>query len=401
MTSEADQGVGRLFSEARLGPVTLRNRLIRTAAFEGMTQGGQVSDHLIEHHRRLAAGGIGMTTVAYCSVRPDGRTFAHQLVMSQDVRDDLARLVHAVHSEGAAASIQLGHAGLFADKRLAGGRPLGPSAGFNLYGMSLGRAMTEAEIHQLVDDFRRAAKMACQAGFDAVELHLGHGYLLSQFLSLHSNKRSDQWGGSLENRLRLPLAVVDAVLEEIGSRRAVLAKINMMDGFSGGLELDCALRVAMALEDHGVSGLVLSGGYVSKTPFFMLRGKVPVREMVSTQRGMVRKLGLTLFGRMLVQTYPYEPTFFLGPAQRMRSTVRLPLVYVGGVTSLDDMIRVTRAGFEFLALGRALIFDPDFPNKLRAGDIRKVDCDHCNRCVAAMEAGGIRCVTREEETASS
>ena len=401
MTDQARDADRLLFAEGRLGPVRLRNRLIRTAAFEGMTPEGRVTEQLVEHHRRLAAGGIGMTTVAYCSVRPEGRTFPHQLVMGESILPDLARLTRAVHAQGAAVSIQLGHAGLFADRKLAGGRPLGPSAQFNLYGMAYGRAMSETEIREVVQSFREAAKMACRADFDAVEIHLGHGYLLSQFLSPYSNKRTDEWGGSLENRLRLPLAVLDAVLDEIGARRAVLAKINMTEGFSGGLELDEALRVAMALEDHGVSGLVLSGGYVSKTPFYMLRGKVPVREMVATQQGVLRKVGLTLFGRILVQTYPYEPKFFLEPARRIRTTVRLPLVYVGGLTDLEDMLEVRRSGFEFLALGRALIYDPDFPRKLRDGTLVGVDCDHCNRCVAAMEAGGIRCVTREETEAAS
>ncbi len=392
-------GRALLFSEGRLGPIVLKNRLIRTAAFEGMTPEGKVSDQLIEHHRSLAAGGIGMTTVAYCSVRPEGRTFPHQMVMSEEILPDLTRLVDAVHAEGAAASIQLGHAGLFADKSLAGGRPMGPSAQFNLYGMSYGRAMSASEIQDMVDSFRRAAAMAGEAGFDAVELHLGHGYLLSQFVSPHSNRRRDEWGGSLENRLRFPFAVVDAVLDEIGAKRAVLAKMNMRDGYHGGLQLDDAVRVAMALEDHGVSGLVLSGGDVSKTPFYMLRGKVPVREMVATQRGMLRKVGLTLFGRMLVEAYRYEPLFFFEPARKIRNAVQLPLVYVGGATNLTDMVAVRKAGFEFVALGRALIYEPDFPKSLEDGSLEAVDCDHCNRCVAAMEAGGIRCVTRDEARA--
>jgi len=399
--SDRQPNLKKVFEQGRIGPLSLKNRVIRTAAFEGMYPGGRPSARLVEHHRQLAAGGIAMTTVSYCAVSPMGKTFGDQMVMSQDLVSDLRLVTDAVHNEGAVCSIQLGHAGYFADKHAIGATPMGASRLFNIYGMALSRPMTELDINAVVSDFGLAAELAAEAGFDAVEIHLGHGYLLSQFLSPYTNRRRDQWGGSLENRLRLPLAVVDEVRKRVGGRLAVIPKINMTDGFSGGLELDEALLVASILEEHEVDALVLSGGFVSKTPFYMLRGKLPVKEMVATQKGWLRKTGLTLFGRILVHEYEYRDLFFLDMARRVRRAVDLPLVYVGGVTSLSAMEQVMDEGFEFVALGRALIMEPDLVNKMERGELESVDCDHCNRCVAEMENNGIRCVTMDERRATA
>lgn len=189
------------FSPFRLAGLSLRNRILKTATFEGMSPGGGVSDALTEHHRALAAGGVAMTTVAYCAVTPDGRTFRDQLHMRSEVVSALRTLTAAVHGAGAAASVQLGHCGAFCNNHdLARRRPMGPSRALNLIGALSGRvladAMSETEIEDVTAAFVSAAQLAREAGFDAVELHLGHGYLLSQFLSPGSNKRRDRFGGS-------------------------------------------------------------------------------------------------------------------------------------------------------------------------------------------------------------
>ena len=178
----------KVFTPGRLGSLELRNRVIKTATYEGMCPGGIPSPALTAHHRELAAGGVGMTTVAYCAVSPDGRTFAEQMVMNAEIVPLLRQLTDAVHGEGAAVSLQLGHCGTFTkNEQLSVRRPLGPSFSVNHYGISAGlpfaRAMSEREIADVVDDFGTAAGRAVEAGFDAVELHLGHGYLLSQFIS--------------------------------------------------------------------------------------------------------------------------------------------------------------------------------------------------------------------------
>jgi len=386
---------GKAFTPGTLGTLALRNRIIRAGCFEGMCQEGRVTPALIEHHRRVAAGGTAMTTVAYCSVSFDGRAFGHEMWMREEIVPGLRELTDAVHREGAAASIQLGHCGFFASPTEIGCRPLGASTKLCLYRLSRCEAMTKAQIEAKIVDFVRAAQLARQAGFDAVEIHAGHGYLLSQFLSPWTNHRRDRYGGSLENRLRFPAAAIRGVREALGPDFPVLVKMNQRDGMRGGLELDEAVEIARCYEREGASGLVPSCGFTAKTPLYMMRGHVPTREMARNQHQLLTRMGMLLFGRFLVQTYPFEPLFLLEGAVRIRQAVTIPVVYVGGVLSLDDMERVMQAGCDFLEVGRAIVKDPDFVKKLRAGILTRSDCDQCNRCIATMDAGGVTCVTME------
>lgn len=386
------------FTPTRLGSLTLRNRIIRTAAFEGMCPEGAPTAALQEHHRRMGQGGVAMTTVAYCSISADGRSYGTQVLMRPEVTAQLRSLSAAVRAEGAAASIQLGHCGYFANKQVIGGRPLGPSRVFNTYGLSFARPMTEADIARVIEDFAKAALLARETGFDAIELHAGHGYLLSQFLSPFTNRRRDRWGGSLENRARLTLDVLRAMRAAVGSDVPILVKINMRDGFATGLQRDDALQVAKWLEAEGADALVLSGGFVSKTPFYMLRGDLPVKQMVKVQKSWHVKLGLTLFGRLLVQHYPFQPAFLREDARAFRAAVRLPLVVVGGLNSRAIIEEVLAEGFDLVALGRPLIYDPDFVVKLQRGEIEASGCEPCNECIAEMDRGGVRCVRDDSPT---
>jgi 2,4-dienoyl-CoA reductase-like NADH-dependent reductase (Old Yellow Enzyme family) len=356
-----------------------------------MCQGGNVTEELIEHHRRLAEGGVGMTTVAYCSVGFDGRGFGHEMWIREEIVPDLARLTDTVHAEGAAASIQLAHCGFFSSKREIGRTPLGASAKFCLFRMSRCKEMTEEEIGRLTEDFGKAAALAKDSGFDAVEIHAGHGYLLSQFLSPWTNHRKDNYGGSLENRVRFPAAVIKRVREVVGSSFPILVKMNQRDGMRGGLELDEAVEIAKSFEAEGASALIPSCGFTAKTPLYMLRGNVPTMEMARNQGNPAMRIGLILFGRFMAQTYPFHPMFLLEGARRIRDVVKIPVVYVGGVLSLDNMERAVREGFEFVQIGRATIRDPHFVRKVERGEVRESDCDHCNRCIAAMDAGGVYC----------
>lgn len=391
------EGLDLAFTPYTLGELELRNRVVKTATYEGMTPGGVPSEALVAHHRALAAGGVGMTTVAYCAVSPDGRTFGEQLWLSDAALPGLRRLTDAVHAEGAAASLQLGHCGGFSKNRaVRGGAPLGPSATINEYGFTSGlfrvRAMTADDIEQVVADFARAAATAKSLGFDAVELHLGHGYLLSQFLSPVFNRRRDGWGGSLEGRLRLPVAVVRAVRDAVGEGFPILAKTNLSDGLAGGLDLSESVEVARRLEAEGVDALVLSGGLVSKTPFYLLRGDRPLRQMVEVDRNPLQKVAITLLGPLRVRRYRFEEMFFLEQARAVRAAVDMPLVLLGGIVSAENLATAMREGFELAAMGRALIADPDLVDAMREGRKSRTRCNHCNLCMIEMDRGGVRCV---------
>jgi 2,4-dienoyl-CoA reductase-like NADH-dependent reductase (Old Yellow Enzyme family) len=385
-----------IFSPGRLGSLELANRLIRSGCYEGLSRNGQVTEPLIEHHRKVAEGGIGMTTVAYCSVSFDGRGFVDELWMREEIVPELRRLTEAVHRAGAAASIQLVHCGFFATPSVIGRKTLGASRKLCSFRLAVCEEMSIAEIRQKTEDFARAARLAREAGFDAVEIHSGHGYLLSQFLSPWTNHRGDSYGGSLENRLRFPAAVVRAVREAVGPGYPVLVKMNLYDGMPDGLGLAEAVEVARRYESEGASALIPSCGFTAKTPWYMMRGYVPVRDMAANQRDPMMRLGLMLFGRLIVQTYPFEPMFLLPDARKIREAVGIPVIYVGGAVSRQGLEGAREAGFQFIQLGRATIRDSSFPDKLRSGQIQGSDCDHCNRCVAAMDGGGVYCVSEEK-----
>lgn len=385
------------FAAARLGSLALRNRVIKTATYEGMCPGGLPSDALVEHHRALAAGGVALTTVAYCAVAPDGRTFAEQMVMRPETLSPLRRVTDAVHREGGAASLQLGHCGWFTKNReLSTWLPRGPSPVVNQYGIAAGKpfglAMDAREIAQVIEDFGRAAGRAREAGFDAVELHLGHGYLLSQFLCPATNRRTDDWGGELAGRARLSLAVLRRVREVVGAGYPVLCKTNLRDGFRGGLELEDGVGLAKLLEVEGADALVLSGGFTSRSPFYLFRGRRPLAEMIAAEKSRLQKLALRWFGANVIREYPFEEMFFLEQARAVRAAVRMPLVLLGGIVSRANVERAMAEGFDFVALGRALIADPDLVRRMQADPSARSRCTHCNVCVAEMDLGGVRCV---------
>lgn len=393
------------FDGFRLEGLELRNRVIKAATFEGMTPGSRVSEGLVKHHRDVAAGGAAMTTVAYCAVSADGRTFADQLYMRPEVVPALRRLTDAVHAEGAAASLQLGHCGGFCNNHaLVGRRPLGPSRGFNALGALSGRpladAMTEADIEAVTAAFVQAAALAREAGFDAVELHLGHGYLLSQFLCPTTNRRRDGYGGALVNRARFPLAVVERVRAALPAGFPVLVKLNLRDGHRGGFEIEECVEVARWLAQRGASALVLSGGFVSRDAFYLFRGERPLGAMIAVEKSVAQKIALALLGPAIIKAHPYEPLYFLDLARQVRAAVKLPLVLLGGITALEHLQRAMDEGFELAAMARALVHDPGLVGLYAAGAARTSGCVPCNLCVAEMDReGGVRCARVPEQLA--
>jgi 2,4-dienoyl-CoA reductase-like NADH-dependent reductase (Old Yellow Enzyme family) len=362
-----------------------------------MTDGGYSTPQLIEHHRRLAEGGVGLTTVAYGAVSPEGRTNRRQLLLDGNATSSLKELSAAVHAQGGAVMMQLTHCGYFTkNQELRFKRSLAPSTRINLYGILggifLSRSMTGEDMRYISDHFSRGAQLAKNAGFDAVEIHMGHGYLLSQFLSPRINKRKDAYGGSLVNRVRFPLEVVESVRKAIGEDFPIFCKVNLEDGFRGGLTIGDSVEAAKALEKAGVDALVLSGGFTSITPYYLMRGEVPLWEMIKAERDVAQKLAMALFGKLIMRRYPFEENFFLPLARKIREAVSMRLAYLGGVCSRDGIERAMGAGFDMIALARAVIHDPDFLLKVRDGRVRVSECNHCNICVAEMDRGGVKCI---------
>lgn len=383
-----------IFTPVRIGPVTLRNRVIRSAAFENMARGNSPSQELMDYHVAVARGGVGMTTLAYASVNRSGLSFDGQLWMREEIVPGLRAITDAIHAQGAKASIQLGHCGNMTHRSTCGCMPLGASGGFNLYSPTFVRKMREDEILSLVEDFGHAVELARQAGFDCVEIHAGHGYLISQFLSPYTNHRRDRFGGSLQNRMRLMQMVIRRVMEAAGDDMGVLVKMNMHDGFRRGMQQEECLEVARELERLGVHAIVLSAGFVSKAPMEVMRGAMPIRTLahyMDPRKFWWLKAMLRVAGRAMIPTVPYREAYFLEEARVFRQAVSLPLVYVGGMVSRSKMEEVLDAGFEAFQMGRALIRDTDFVNKLRSGETTCSDCRHSNYCIGRMYTLDMKC----------
>lgn len=369
---------------AQLGPITLRNRVIKSATFEGVTHRALVSDELIDFHTAVGRGGAGMTTVAYLAVAPEGRTSRHQIYWREEALPGLQRLTDAVHATGAKISAQIGHAGPVADSRSNRAPSLAPSKRFNYQKMGFDQAATLDDIKRILRQHGEAADMAVQVGFDCIEVHLGHNYFSSSFLSPKVNKRTDDYGGSFENRARLPREVLAEVYRAVDGRAAVIAKMNMDDGVPGGFWIDEAIALAQLIEQDGsVDALELTGGSSLLNPLYLFRGDVPIAQMAATQPQPF-KAGVHMVGKALFKHYPYEPLYFLELARNVRRQVSLPLVLLGGVTDYEGMTTAMEEGFEFVAMGRALLREPNLINEIAADHGRKSACIHCNQCMPSI-----------------
>ena len=380
-----------LFTPVTLGPLTLRNRSIRSAAFESMCPGNVPSPQLLDYHRSVAAGGVGMTTVAYAAVTRSRLSFDRQLWMRPEIVPGLSELTDAVHAEGAAASIQLGHCGNMSHKSICGCLPVGASSGFNLYSPTFVRGLRADELPEMAKAYGRSVCLAREAGFDAVEIHAGHGYLISQFLSPSTNHRKDEFGGTLANRMRFMEMVMEEVMKAAGNDMAVLVKMNMRDGFRGGMELDESLQVARKLQELGAHALVLSGGFVSKAPMYVMRGEMPIRTMTHYMTCWWLKYGVRLVGKYMIPSVPFREAYFLEDALKFREVLDIPLVYVGGLVSRQKIEEVLSHGFEAVQMGRALLNEPDFVNRMRREENARCNCRHSNYCIARMYTLDMAC----------
>ncbi len=392
---DKDLKESKLFTPYKLGPVTLRNRTIRSAAFESMGKDFGPTQKLKDYHVSVARGGIGMTTLAYASINRSGVSFNSQLWLRPEIVPALRDITDAIHAEGAAAGIQIGHCGNMTHWSTAGCFPVSASNGFNLYSPTFHRRLRRDEIVEMACDFGRAVETAHEAGFDSVEVHAGHGYLISQFLSPYTNHRRDEFGGSLANRMRF----MDMCLEEVMQaaarcRMAVLVKHNMEDGFRGGIEVPESIEIAKRIESFGVDGIVLSSGFVSRAPMAVMRGRIPTKTMgyYMPWKMWPQKIVVSLFGQWMIKQYDFEECFFLENAKRFRRELKCPLVYVGGLVSRRGVERVLDEGFELVQMARALVNDPAFVNRMREGDINtRSGCDHKDYCIARMYSIDMQC----------
>lgn len=391
--------MNQLFEEAHIGPLTLRNRSIRSAAFESMCPGHEPSEMLYNYHTSVARGGVGMTTVAYAAVEESGLSFDRQLVMRSEIVPGLRHLTDGIHKEGAAAGIQLGHCGNMSHKEICGCMPVSACTGFNLYSPTLVRGLRREELPALAKKFGDAVRLAREAGFDSVEIHCGHGYLIDQFLNTYFNHRKDEYGGSLENRMRFMSMCIEEVMEAARDDMAVVCKMNMRDGLKRpGTTFEESLEIARHLQNLGVHAIVLSGGLVSATPMYVMRGDMPLYTMTHYMDKAWLKYGVRACGKMMVPSVPYEEAFFLDDALKFREALPdMKFIYVGGLVAGDKIQEVLGYGFEAVQMARSLLNEPDFVNKLKENPHHRCGCKHSNYCIGRMYTIEMACHQHLEE----
>ncbi len=391
-------GTSSPFDPVRIGPMMLRNRFIKAGANEAMNVEGAPSRALVKHHRELAAGGVALTTVAYGAVSALGRTLGNQIVIRREILADLRALTDAVHAEGGRISFQITHGGAFVTGLKVKGPTMSASSGINQAGLLQGnwrqRAMNEADMDRVTGEFVEAARICREAGFDAVEIHMGHGYLLNQFISPLSNRRRDDYGGSAANRVRFPARVLAAAKEAVGKDLAVIAKINVADGVPGGATAADGVITARALEAAGADLLVLSAGRNVESVWFTFGSPVNVEEMSRMLRdSWIQRTAVKLAARSVPKGLEFREMYLLEYSRQIRAAVKMPLAYLGGVKSLANAHAAMKEGFECIVMARALIHDSGLVNKFQRGELTQSGCTSCNGCVAWIyDPAGTRCV---------
>jgi len=399
----------KAFSPAKLGKLELKNRIIKAATYEGKTPDGVPGDSLLNFHKQVVEGGTAMTTIGYCTTESDGRINDQMMWLHEDIRPKIVHMNTELKKAAPDVKIsgQMTHCGNFSKNRKMQRlkRPLGPSWQFNMLGapsgMPIAGAMTTKDIDYLVQTYHDAALFMKETGFDAVEIHFSHGYGLSQFISPMSNRRSDEYGGSLVNRMRLPLRALEAVRKAVGDDFPIMGKIGMTDGTKNGLHIEEALEAASMFDEAGIDGLICSGGTSSHNPMVYFRGDSLADGMIEQQTNIIAKLGLMAIGKFMFKSYPYHELYFLEDAKRIRDRVKnAQMIYIGGCSEVDSLESVMREGFDFVQMGRPLIKDPAFVNNAMADANYKNGCIHCNKCAALIEApGGVYCPLNEEARA--
>jgi 2,4-dienoyl-CoA reductase-like NADH-dependent reductase (Old Yellow Enzyme family) len=390
-----------IFEPAHIGGISIRNRFIRSATHEGMGDAeGAPLESLEKLYVRLAKGGVGAIVTGYAGVLPQGRcSFPGMLMMHDDALvPAYRRLVDAVHREGAPLIMQLAHCGVQTRSAITGMNTVAPSPiRDRYYSEEVPKELTEEGIREIIDAFVAAAGRAKAAGFDGVQLHLAHGYLLAQFLSGHTNRRRDRWGGSLENRFRIVSEILAGIRQKLWVY-PVLAKMNGYDGMPGGMRPDEAVKVAMMLEASGCSAVEISSGTISEGLAIMRGPKVPTDALLAANFKVeaVPRLLRPGFARILPLVSPSSPkpyhSYNVDTARIISKAVSIPVVVVGGIHTFEDASNVIESGAaDFVSMSRPFIIEPAIVKRYEEGRREASRCSMCNYCAIMIEKKPLRC----------
>ncbi len=388
-----------LFEPATIGSLKLRNRFVRSATAECMaTPEGVITPRLIALYSRLAKGGIGLLITGGAYVHPTGRSYVGVTGIHEDgVIPGLRRLTEAVHEHDSRVVLQLYHCGRQGEISSVGGTLLAPSPVPDRLVRVRPRALPAAGIEAMVAAFGEAAARARVAGFDGVQILAANGYLINQFLSPHTNRRQDEWGGNLLNRARFLLEAFRSVRRAVGPDFPILVKLTANDFVRGGLKPEESLIVAQLLAAERVDCIEVTGGTLESC-FYMSRGDIPMEQFMksrpaSTMGLLTRHLAMAAANALVRSRVRFEEAYFAPYARAIRRATRVPVILVGGLRSPVVMDQVLRDGTaDFVAMARPFLREPSLVRRIQAGDLRPSLCVSCNRCLVSVADGqGVHC----------
>jgi 2,4-dienoyl-CoA reductase-like NADH-dependent reductase (Old Yellow Enzyme family) len=364
--------MSKLFETTKINEMQLFNRFVRSATWEGMAaEDGACTPRLIELIGGLAEGGVGLIITSHAYIRPDGQARPRQLgIYKDDLIDGLRGMTRRVHKHGSKIALQITHAGFFANVKLTGQRPKAPSQ-VDGFARSPRQEMTPAEIQDIVEAFSQAARRAKEANFDGVQIHAAHGYLLSQFLSPAFNKRTDRYGGTVENRARFLLEVLQILRATLGPDFPILVKINSQDFLGGGLTAEDSLQVAAMLQEKRIGAIELSGGTIVSG------------DLSPSRRGI---------------TSEQKEAYFRHAAKAFKDRLHVPLILVGGIRSFQVAERLVDEKYaDYISMSRPFIREPALVSRWASGDLRRATCLSDNQCFTPARSGeGIYCVVEKK-----
>lgn len=370
-----------LFEPGNIGTMNLKNRFVRSATAEGLLSDDcRVNDRYLKAYSQLAKGGVGLIITGNYYVNDIGRHIPRMIVMDKDETvGDLQKVVETVHRHDTKIVAQLNHAGRQSDPKIIGTIPLSPSPVRDKLSLVKPRVMSRDQIDDTIEAFGKAGGKVKEAGFDGLQIHAAHGYLINQFLSGYTNRRRDKWGGSLENRMRFLIEIYEAIRSVVGPEYPVLIKINSEDFTKGGVTLEEAIAVCKKLDELGIDAIEVSGGITEKG-LSTVKGDIPM-DVLTRGRNFVERIMMRFFEKSLRNMARFEEAYFLPQAATIKKNVTAPIIAVGGMRNRAVMEQALESGqADFISLCRPFIRRPNLVNLMAQSNGDPISCTNCNRC---------------------
>ena len=392
--------MAQLFENTHIKEMELKNRLVRSATHEAMSdKNGFPEKALFKLYERLAKGGVGLIITGFAFVARD--EICHykgtQGIDSEEHIPTYRELVKHVHENGAKIAMQIAHCGRQTTSEIIGTEePIAPSPVKEKTLFVMPREMTEEDIERIIEAFAQASRRVKESGFDAVQIHGAHGYLINQFLCPHTNRRKDRWGGSIDNRIRIVFEIYNRCRKQVGDEFPILIKINGYDTMKRGLRLEESTVMAQLMCEMGFDGIEVSCG-IKEDNFSTLRGDVPVEAILDDwdiykRKNPIYRSFMRHFGRRIVNPPPFSEAYNLESVKAIKANVDIPVFLVGGLINPRTMEEIIENGdADYISLSRALIADPDFPEKIRSGSREPSRCIHCNLCLGYLTKRSLHC----------